>query len=546
MSAESESEKSTPTDPSKSRSGRLRNVPNFAAMAAGVSGKVEVSPTKTPSKYSRSPTRGAQASPEHDGQEYPEPIKPRRLYADDCGKGDGEGDTEEDEPAAVKRQPAKEMPSPEQLESFKSLPLWVKNLEFLTEPLEGSKSSYILRNSELLRAYFQLQPGMLSELFAVYDRHPPNTALDPRSGTLYFIRTEEGLQDKSISLKSVASGPTKHTWKMAWGRKTHLKKWGILYKSYRCRHMYQPKNSPPPYRMQIYVLEEHDVDISRGDRLCPGLALVQILSLEHAPLRHRNKPKRKFEEEEEEELSDDPISPPQYVLSTPRTPFTPNKYAAIPQDMGRGLCTPRKVAQRLDLDVEKEVFSAEALGALERQSLLHDLPNPLSKICPTDHYQKRVVLETKFNQQLVTASLPDQARLLKLQYGEMSTAVLAGIVTGKPWGLPDMDISCSIGLRGTSAPCSDLTALGWAHLISLCAAHEELAKSRLDLVATEPLKDMDMVQEEGGAGEPATKEAAAVLDSFATPPTSVKPAASLIYEDSAGEPAEKVAKVLEL
>eukprot|EP00960_Hanusia_phi_P048318 758874-Hanusia_phi.AAC.3 len=228
-------------------------------MAAGVSGKVEVSPTKTPSKYSRSPTRGAQASPEHDGQEYPEPIKPRRLYADDCGKGDGEGDTEEDEPAAVKRQPAKEMPSPEQLESFKSLPLWVKNLEFLTEPLEGSKSSYILRNSELLRAYFQLQPGMLSELFAVYDRHPPNTALDPRSGTLYFIRTEEGLQDKSISLKSVASGPTKHTWKMAWGRselrvrarKTHLKKWGILYKSYRCRHMYQPKNSPPPYRMQV-------------------------------------------------------------------------------------------------------------------------------------------------------------------------------------------------------------------------------------------------------------------------------------------------------
>jgi len=448
----------------------------------------------------------------------------------------------------VKRQPPKEVPSPEQLESFKNLPMWVKNLEFLTEPLEGSKSSYILRNSELLRAYFRTQQGQMSELFAVYDRHPPNTALDPKSGTLYFIRTEEGLQDKAISLKSVASGPTKHTWKMAWGRKTHLKKWGILYKSYRCRHMYQPKNSPPPYRMQIYVLEEHDVDISRGDRLCPGLALVQILSLEHAPLRHRNKPKRKYEEEEDEEMSDEPISPPPYVLSTPRTPFTPNKYAAIPQDLGRGMCTPRKVAQRLDLDVDRDPLSlsAEALRALEKQSLFQDLPNPLSKISPTDHYQKRVVLETKFNQQLVTASLPDQAKLLKLQYGEMSTAVLAGIVTGKPWGLPDIDISCSIGLSGNSTPCSDLTALGWAHLISLCAAHEELAKSKVQLVPAEPLRAIAKVTDLGGMSESCSNEAGTRQDAFATPPTSVKPVTSLSFEDSAGEPAEKVAKVLEL
>eukprot|EP00960_Hanusia_phi_P048317 758874-Hanusia_phi.AAC.2 len=190
-----------------------------------------------------------------------------------------------------------------------------------------------------------------------------------------------------------------------------------------------------------------------------------------------NKPKRKFEEEEEEELSDDPISPPQYVLSTPRTPFTPNKYAAIPQDMGRGLCTPRKVAQRLDLDVEKEVFSAEALGALERQSLLHDLPNPLSKICPTDHYQ---VLRASRPRPPVTLWRPEASRRclpgLTPQLTEASgkaletavrgdvhgesdpfcalessnasllpssrllQAVLAGIVTGKPWGLPDVTL----------------------------------------------------------------------------------------------------------
>jgi len=131
-------------------------------------------------------------------------------------------------------------------------------------------------------------------------RHPPDTALDPQSGVAYFIRIEEGLQDKAISLKSVATGPSKHTWKMAWGRKTHLKKWGVLYKSYRCRHMYQPKCAPPPYRMQIYVLEEHDRDAARGEAPTPGIALVQILSLQDAPLRRRAGVKRELEEHAEE------------------------------------------------------------------------------------------------------------------------------------------------------------------------------------------------------------------------------------------------------
>jgi len=98
------------------------------------------------------------------------------------------------------------------------MPAWVRDLEFLTEPLEGNKANFILQNAQRLRTYFEGRTGKIGQLFSIYDRHPPDTALDPQSGVLYFIRTEEGLQDKAISLKSVASGPSKHTWKMAWGR----------------------------------------------------------------------------------------------------------------------------------------------------------------------------------------------------------------------------------------------------------------------------------------------------------------------------------------
>jgi len=93
---------------------------------------------------------------------------------------------------------------------------------------------------------------------------------------------------------------------MAWGRKTHLKKWGVLYKSYRCRHMFQPKSSPPPYRMQIYMLQDHDRDISKGEEPTSGLALVQILSLQDAPLRRsRTGIKRDAAEMEECDLEDE-------------------------------------------------------------------------------------------------------------------------------------------------------------------------------------------------------------------------------------------------
>ena len=74
------------------------------------------------------------------------------------------------------------------------MPAWVRNLDFLTEPLEGNKANFILQNSQRLRAYFEGKPGKIGQLFATYDRHPPDTALDPQSGVLYFIRTEEGLQ----------------------------------------------------------------------------------------------------------------------------------------------------------------------------------------------------------------------------------------------------------------------------------------------------------------------------------------------------------------
>ena len=71
--------------------------------------------------------------------------------------------------------------------------------------------------------------------------------------------------------------------------------------------MFQPKSSPPPYRMQIYMLQEHDRDASKGEQPTEGLALVQILSLQDAPLRRRTGAKRgaceidgEFDDEEED------------------------------------------------------------------------------------------------------------------------------------------------------------------------------------------------------------------------------------------------------
>jgi len=88
------------------------------------------------------------------------------------------------------------------------MPAWVKDLDFLTEPLEGNKANFILQNSQRLRSYFEGRPGKFGQLFAIYDRHPPDTALDPQSGVLYFIRTEEGLQ--VVSLRQLFSNCLLH------------------------------------------------------------------------------------------------------------------------------------------------------------------------------------------------------------------------------------------------------------------------------------------------------------------------------------------------
>jgi hypothetical protein len=80
------------------------------------------------------------------------------------------------------------------------MPAWVIDLDFLTEPLEGNKAYFILQNAQRLRTYFEGRPGKIGQLFSIYDRHPPDTALDPQSGVLYFIRTEEGLQVRPVCI----------------------------------------------------------------------------------------------------------------------------------------------------------------------------------------------------------------------------------------------------------------------------------------------------------------------------------------------------------
>jgi hypothetical protein len=57
-----------------------------------------------------------------------------------------------------------------------------------------------------------------------------------------------------------------------------------------------------------------------------------------------------------------------------------------------------------------------------------------------------------------------QAEALRHDYGGMSSAILAGMVHGTPWGIPLSSADTAPGL----AHSQDLTALGWAMLISRC------------------------------------------------------------------------------
>ncbi len=46
--------------------------------------------------------------------------------------------------------------------------------------------------------------------FCIFDKHPGSTALDPQSGTVYFVRTSEGLQVRCVCTKEL---PTRIDWK---------------------------------------------------------------------------------------------------------------------------------------------------------------------------------------------------------------------------------------------------------------------------------------------------------------------------------------------
>lgn len=115
------------------------------------------------------------------------------------------GDTEVDAESAVK------------MASDGDMPAWVKDLDFLTEPLEGNKANFILQNSQRLRTYFEGRAGKIGQLFSIYDRHPRDTALDPQSGVLYFIRTEEGLQVR-CSLRHATRAMQISRHKVFWAR----------------------------------------------------------------------------------------------------------------------------------------------------------------------------------------------------------------------------------------------------------------------------------------------------------------------------------------
>ena len=333
----------------------------------------------------------------------------------------------------------------------------------------------------------------------------------------------------------------------------------MLYKSYRCRHMFQPKSSPPPYRMQIYMLQEHDRDASKGEQPTEGLALVQILSLQDAPLRRRTGAKRgaceidgEFDDDEEDIVwnnnsnSSQRLSPTASSINTPGVgtavaalppvPKTPaGRLAALSAlcSSNSTLVTPanplgarssshsasldstealkkvstradeaqvrdnsaralsRSVVQRLDMnlgpsnEMDIESPSGDARAGLQADSGPESAEgacgsargvswgcDPLDDVGPenANTYHGQLVKGVKLNQQLATASLPRHKALLEQQYGALASCVLAEAVSGRAWGLPKVDAYAygeSMWPKG-----GDVTALGWAQLISLYATRE--------------------------------------------------------------------------
>jgi hypothetical protein len=82
---------------------------------------------------------------------------------------------------------------------------------------------------------------------------------------------------------------------------------------------------------------------------------------------------------------------------------------------------------------------------------------------------RATLLGTVLAHEVATKSQPQLAKRLGEEYGGMAPCILAGLVTGTPWGI------AGGGLRGAEggSHVPDLTALGWARLMASCEQQKQ-------------------------------------------------------------------------
>lgn len=126
------------------------------------------------------------------------------------------------------------------------------------------------------------------------------------------------------------------------------------------------------------MLQDHDRDAAKGEKPTEGLALVQILSLQDAPLRRRSGVKRDAGEmdggdveDEEDDMVGSSVNGSHIV--TPPVATAVANVASVPRTPGGGVCL---LVCLVDLSLMDATFSSDAftsvaslahLGALRRR-----------------------------------------------------------------------------------------------------------------------------------------------------------------------------------